>query len=211
MKIIFLGAPGAGKGTQAQVVSGALGIPTVSTGAMIRGALQNGTEMGKKAKAFMEAGALVPDDIVIGIIRERLTEPDCQNGFILDGFPRTVVQAQALDAMGVSLDRAVSIEVPDADIMERMTGRRVCPACSASYHVTFLPCADGIHCDKCGEVLTTRADDAPDVVSSRLEVYHTTTEPIKAFYESKGILVCVNGVGTVEEISARTLAALGVG
>ena len=210
MKIIFLGAPGAGKGTQAEIVAGRLGIPTVSTGAMIRSALRSGTELGKKAQAFMEAGALVPDDVVIGIIKERLAEKDCQNGFILDGFPRTVAQAEALDAMGVAIDRAVSIEVPDRAIMERMTGRRVCPSCSASYHVTFHPTADGIHCDKCGAELTMRADDKPDVVLSRLELYHSTTEPIKAFYEGKGTLICVDGVGTVEEISARTLSALGV-
>lgn len=210
MKIIFLGAPGAGKGTQAEIVSERLGIPTVSTGLIIRSALRNGTELGKQAQKFMEAGALVPDDIVIGIIRERLAEKDCQNGFILDGFPRTVVQAQALEALGVHVDRAVSIEVPDEAILERMTGRRVCPACGASFHVKFNPSADGLRCDRCGAELSARADDAPDVVRSRLEIYHTATEPIKAYYEGRGLLACVDGLGKVEEISARILDALGV-
>lgn len=210
MKIIFLGAPGAGKGTQAEIVAARLGIPTVSTGAMIREALKAGTDMGLKAKKFIEAGALVPDDVVIGIIKERLAKSDCAKGFILDGFPRTVPQAEALDRMGVELDRVVSIEVPDESIVARMSGRRVCSACGASYHVDFNPARDGVNCDKCGTALTTRSDDAPEVVLSRLEVYHSTTEPLKAFYAAKGNLATVDGVGAVEEISARTLRALGV-
>ena len=210
MKIIFLGAPGAGKGTQADIISERLGIPTISTGAIIREALKNGTEMGIKAKKFIEAGELVPDDVVIGIIKERLAKSDCQNGFILDGFPRTVPQAEALDAMGIELDRVVSIEVPDEAIVERMSGRRVCAKCGASYHVVFNPSADGKTCDKCREELSVRKDDAPEVVLSRLEVYHSTTEPLKDYYSSKGKLKLVDGVGSVEEISCRTISALEV-
>ena len=210
MKIIFLGAPGAGKGTQADIVAEKLGIPTVSTGVMIREALKAGTDMGLKAKKFIEAGQLVPDDVVIGIIKERLALSDCRKGFILDGFPRTVPQAEALDAMGVSLDAVVSIEVPDEVIVERMSGRRVCATCGASYHVAFNPSKDGVCCDKCGTELTTRKDDAPEVVLSRLEVYHSTTEPLKDYYSLKGNLKTVDGVGSVEEISSRTMKALEV-
>ena len=210
MKIIFLGAPGAGKGTQADILAEKLGIPTISTGAIIREALKCGTEMGLKAKKFIEAGELVPDDVVIGIIKERLAKSDCQNGFILDGFPRTVPQAEALDAMGVELDKVVSIEVPDEVIVERMSGRRVCAKCGASYHVLFNPSKDGKSCDKCGEELSLRKDDAPEVVKSRLEVYHSTTEPLKDYYAAKGKLSLVDGVGSVEEISKRTMSALEV-
>ena len=166
--------------------------------------------MGLKAKKFIEAGELVPDDVVIGIIKERLAKADCQNGFILDGFPRTVPQAEALDAMGVELDKIVSIEVPDENIVERMSGRRVCAKCGASYHVVFNPSGDGAHCDKCGEELSLRKDDAPEVVKSRLEVYHSTTEPLKDYYLAKGKLSLVDGVGSVDEITARTVSALEV-
>ena len=210
MKIIFLGAPGAGKGTQADILAEKLGIPTISTGVIIREALKCGTEMGLKAKKFIEAGELVPDDVVIGIIKERLAKADCQNGFILDGFPRTVPQAEALDAMGVELDKIVSIEVPDENIVERMSGRRVCAKCGASYHVVFNPSGDGAHCDKCGEELSLRKDDAPEVVKSRLEVYHSTTESLKDYYLAKGKLSLVDGVGSVDEITARTVSALEV-
>ncbi len=210
MKIIFLGAPGAGKGTQADIISEKLGIPTVSTGAIIREALKNQTEMGIKAKKFIEAGELVPDDVVIGIIKERLQKSDCQNGFILDGFPRTVPQAKALDDMGITLDRIISIEVSDELIVERMAGRRVCAACGASYHTAYNPSADGKSCDKCGEELSLRKDDAPEVVLSRLEVYHSTTEPLKDFYAEKGMLTLIDGVGSVEEIAGRTMKALEV-
>jgi adenylate kinase len=210
MKIIFLGAPGAGKGTQADIVASKLGIPTVSTGAMIREALKAGTEMGLKAKKFIEAGALVPDDVVIGIIKERLTKSDCGKGFILDGFPRTVPQAIALDNMGVELDAVVSIEVPDENIVERMSGRRVCATCGASYHVSYNPSKDGVNCDNCNTALSIRTDDAPEVVLSRLEVYHSTTEPLKDYYLTKGNLKTVDGVGSVEEISKRTFKVLGV-
>ena len=210
MKIIFLGAPGAGKGTQAEIIASRLGIPTISTGAIIREALKSGTEMGLKAKKFIEAGELVPDDVVIGIIKERLAKSDCQNGFILDGFPRTVPQAEALDKMGVELDYVISIEVPDEQIVERMSGRRVCAKCGASYHVVYNPSADGVTCDKCSEQLSIRKDDAPEVVLSRLEVYHSTTEPLKEYYAAKGKLKTVDGVGSVEEISCRTLKVLEV-
>ena len=208
MKIIFLGAPGAGKGPQAAVVAEKFGIPTVSTGNIIREALKNGTEMGLKAKSFIEAGQLVPDEVVIGIIKERLAKDDCKNGFILDGFPRTIPQAEALDAMGISIDKVVDIEVPDENIMERMTGRRVCGKCGASYHLMFKkPLKDGI-CDSCGGELVQRKDDAPETVSDRLHVYHEQTEPLKDFYEKAGKLSVVEGLGAVSEITERVLKAL---
>ena len=210
MKIIFLGAPGAGKGTQAEKTSKRLGIPTISTGVIIREAIKCGTEMGLKAKKFIEAGALVEDEVVIGIIKERLAKSDCADGFILDGFPRTVPQAEALDAMGVSLDRVISIEVPDEVIEARMTGRRVCAACGASYHLTDNPSRDGKSCDNCKTELTTRADDAPEVVASRLVVYHEMTEPLKEYYLKQGLLRTVDGNGSVEQTTLRTVEAIGV-
>ena len=208
MKIIFLGAPGAGKGTQADIIAERFGIPAISTGAIIREALKNGTEMGIKAKKFIEVGELVTDDVVIGIIQERLAKSDCQNGFILDGFPRTVPQAEALDSMGVTVDKVVSIEVPDESIVERMSGRRVCEKCGASYHTVFNPSKSGDVCDKCGEVLTVRKDDAPEVVLDRLNVYHNQTEPLKDFYGKKGVLVLVEGQEKVEDTTALTLGAI---
>ena len=210
MKIIFLGAPGAGKGTQAEKTSKRLGIPTISTGVIIREAVKNGTEMGMQAKKLIDQGKLVDDAIVNGIIKERLAKSDCANGFILDGFPRTVPQAEELDRMGVTIDRVVSIEVPDEDIVKRMSGRRVCPGCGSSYNVNDNPSKDGVRCDACNTELTVRSDDAPEVVLSRLEVYHSTTEPLKEFYSAKGNLKLVDGVGTVDEISERTFSALGV-
>ena len=210
MRIIFLGAPGAGKGTQAEKTSKRLGIPTISTGVIIREAIKNGTEMGQKAKKFIDAGELCPDDVVIGIIKERLAKSDCAGGFILDGFPRTVSQAEALDTMDVKLDRVISIEVPDEVIIERMSGRRVCANCGSSYHVTDNPSKDGVHCDSCNTELTTRADDAPEVVLNRLATYHEKTEPLKDFYLAKGILKTVDGNGRVEQTSARTIEAIGV-
>ncbi|MBR2340101.1 MAG: adenylate kinase [Clostridia bacterium] len=210
MKIIFLGAPGAGKGTQAEIVSERLSIPTISTGVIIREALAAGTEMGLAAKKFIDEGALVPDDVVIGIIRERLSLDDCANGFILDGFPRTVPQAEALDKMGITLDRVISIEVSDEEIVKRMSGRRVCQKCGSSYHVESKPSKDGVHCDRCQSELTIRKDDDPKVVLNRLSVYHSTTEPLKDFYAEKGILKLVEGQDTVEQTTALTMAALGV-
>ncbi len=208
MKIIFLGAPGAGKGTQADIIAERYGIPTISTGVIIREALKSGSDMGLKAKKYIEAGALVPDDVVIGIIKERLAHDDCQNGFILDGFPRTVPQAKALDEMGVTLDAVVSIEVSDDTIMERMTGRRVCATCGASYHVLYNPSKDNKTCDKCNTELTVRKDDAPEVVKSRLEVYHEQTEPLKDYYRESGNLKLVYGAEELSETTARTIKAL---
>ena len=209
MKIIFLGAPGAGKGTQAELVAERASIPTISTGAIIREAIRTGTAMGMAAKAYTDAGNLVPDDVIIGIIQERLAKSDCENGYILDGFPRTVPQAEALDRMGITIDVVLSIEVSDEAIVERMSGRRVCE-CGASYHTAYKPSADGKHCDKCGKELTIRRDDAPEVVRSRLKVYHETTEPLKSFYEAKGILKIVEGQEKVEDTTALVRAALGI-
>ena len=209
MKIIFLGAPGAGKGTQADIVSERLGIPTISTGAIIREAIKAGTAMGVEAKKFIEQGNLVPDDVVIGIVKERLAKSDCERGYILDGFPRTVPQAQALNDMGIELDAVVSLEVSDEAIIERMSGRRVCQKCGKTYHTVYNPSPKGADCE-CGAPLTIRSDDAPDVVRSRLDVYHSTTEPLKAFYSASGKLKIVEGAEKVEDTTARTLSALGI-
>ncbi len=208
MKLILLGAPGAGKGTQAEVISDRLSIPAVSTGNIIREALANGTEMGLKAKSFIDAGKLVPDDVVIGIIKERLAKDDCANGFILDGFPRTIPQAEALDTMGVIIDRVISIEVADEDIARRMSGRRVCKGCGSSYHLEYKkPAVEGI-CNACGGELIQRKDDHPDTVLDRLKVYHEQTEPLKGYYEKKGILRIVEGQEEVADTTALTLKAL---
>ena len=208
MKLIFLGAPGAGKGTQAEVVSERLSIPTISTGNIIRAAIKDGTEMGKKAKDFIEKGALVPDEVVIGIIKDRLKEDDCKNGFILDGFPRTVPQAEALDEMGIEIDKVIDIEVPDEKIAARMSGRRVCQGCGASYHLLYKkPEKDGM-CNSCGSELVQRKDDHPDTVLERLAVYHTQTEPLKEFYEKKGKLRIVEGQEEIADTTALTLKAL---
>lgn len=208
MKIIFLGAPGAGKGTQAEIVSEKFNLPAISTGAIIREAIKNGTEMGTKAKEFTSKGALVPDEVVIGIIKERLSESDCANGFILDGFPRTVPQAEALDAMGVVIDKVINIEVPDEKIVTRMSGRRSCPACGATFHTVYKPSSTGETCDKCGAELTIRADDKPEVVLSRLEIYHEQTEPLKDYYSKTGKLINVIGQEEVADTTALTLDAL---
>jgi len=210
MKIIFLGAPGAGKGTQADILSKRLGIPTISTGVIIREAIKNGTKMGLEAKKFIDQGMLVEDGVVIGIIKQRLEESDCVNGFILDGFPRTIPQAEALYQMGIEIDRVISIEVADKAIIDRMSGRRVCAGCGLSYHVTANPSKDGKTCDKCGTELSVRKDDDPDVVLSRLAVYHKMTEPLKDFYSQRGKLVLVDGNGSLEETSAHILAVIGV-
>ncbi len=208
MKLILLGAPGAGKGTQAEVISDKLSIPAISTGNIIREALANGTEMGLKAKSFIDAGKLVPDDVVIGIIKERLAKDDCANGFILDGFPRTIPQAEALDSMGVIIDRVISIEVADEDIARRMSGRRVCKGCGSSYHLEYKkPAVEGI-CNACGGELIQRKDDHPDTVLDRLKVYHEQTEPLKGYYEKKGILRIVEGQEEVADTTALTLKAL---
>ena len=208
MKLILLGAPGAGKGTQAEVICKALNIPAISTGNIIREALAQGTEMGLKAKSFMDAGQLVPDDVVIGIIKERLAKDDCANGFILDGFPRTIPQAEALDAMGVIIDKVIDIEVPDEKIAARMSGRRVCKDCGSSYHLEYkAPKAEGV-CDACDGELIQRKDDAPETVLDRLAVYHKQTEPLKDSYSKKGILRIVEGQEEIADTSALTLKAL---
>ena len=208
MNLILLGAPGAGKGTQAEVICDHLSIPAISTGNIIREALRNETELGKKAKKFIDEGALVPDEVVIGIIQERLKEDDCKNGFILDGFPRTVPQAEALDKMGVNIDKVIDIEVADEKICARLSGRRVCKTCSASYHTLYKPSQDGETCDKCGGELICRKDDHPDTVLERLKVYHEQTEPLISFYKSRGKLVVVEGQEEVEDTTRLTLKAI---
>lgn len=208
MKIMFLGAPGAGKGTQAEVAAKTYNIPAISTGAIIREAIKTGTEMGNAAKSYIESGALVPDEVVIGIIKERLEHDDCKGGFILDGFPRTVAQAEALDNMGVEMDVVVSLEVADEAIVERMCGRRVCDKCGASYHTKYKPSKDGVTCDNDGTPLTLRKDDAPEVVLSRLETYHELTEPLKDYYRSKGKLKTVIGQEEVADTTRLTLEAI---
>ena len=208
MKLILLGAPGAGKGTQAEVISEKYNIPTISTGNIIRAALKNGTEMGLKAKSFIEAGKLVPDDVVIGIIKERLANEDCNNGFILDGFPRTIPQAEALDNMGIIIDKVVDIDVPDENIVNRMSGRRVCKACGSSYHIeNKKPRVEGV-CDACGGELQIRKDDAPETVLDRLNVYHEQTEPLKDYYAKCGKLRSVEGTAPITEITAAILKVL---
>lgn len=208
MKLILLGAPGAGKGTQAEIISEKYHIPTISTGNIIRAALKNGTEMGLKAKSYIDAGNLVPDDVVIGIIKERLAEDDCKNGFILDGFPRTIPQAEALEKMGCDIDAALSIEVADEEIVKRMSGRRVCGQCGASYHTEFKkPEKEGV-CNLCNGELVIRKDDEPETVMNRLSVYHEQNEPLKDFYKSKGKLLTVEGQDKVEDTTALVLKAL---
>ena len=210
MKLILLGAPGAGKGTQAEIISKKLNIPTISTGNILREAIKNGTETGLKAKSFMDAGKLVPDDVIIGIVRERVARADCANGFILDGVPRTIPQAEALEAAGIHFDAVVSIEIADEVIEARMTGRRVCTACGASYHVTANPPkADGI-CDHCGRELSVRKDDAPETVKNRLKVFHSETEALKGFYEKLGKLKLVNGDQPIADITKAILQAIEV-
>ena len=208
MNIILLGAPGAGKGTQAAVICNHLNIPTISTGNIIREALRTGTEMGLKAKSFMDAGQLVPDEVVIGIIEERLKADDCKSGFILDGFPRTIPQAEALDKMGVVIDKVIDIEVPDEVIVTRLSGRRVCEKCGRPYHIVDLkPQVEGV-CDDCTGALIQRKDDHIDTVKARLDIYHNETEPLKDYYAKQGKLVIVEGQAKVEDTTALTLKAL---
>ena len=210
MNLILFGPPGAGKGTQGEIICRALQIPTISTGAMIRAAIQDGTDLGRQVEALTKAGLLVPDDIVVGIVQERLTREDCRNGFILDGFPRTIPQAEALDALGVRIDCVLDIEVPDEVIVERMSGRRSCPSCGATYHVKYNPSQDGIHCDLCGAELSQRADDRPETVMARLQVYHDQTEPLKYYYLQKHILKIIDGQQGVDETAALVKDALGL-
>lgn len=210
MKLILLGAPGAGKGTQAEIISQKLHIPTISTGNILREAIKNGTPVGLKAKEFMDNGKLVPDDVIIGIISERVARDDCKNGYILDGVPRTIGQAEALEAAGIHFDSVVSIEIEDAVIEGRMTGRRVCGACGASYHVAAKPPKKEGVCDLCGAELVIRKDDAPETVKNRLKVFHAETEPLKDFYRTLGILKLVEGNQPIESATADILKALGV-
>ncbi|MCQ2464394.1 MAG: adenylate kinase [Oscillospiraceae bacterium] len=209
MNLILLGAPGAGKGTQAEVISEALNIPQISTGNILREAVKNGTEYGLKAKAAMDSGALVSDDIVIGILKDRIACDDCKGGFILDGFPRTVPQAEALDAMGVTIDKVVEIFVPDETIKQRVSGRRVCSGCGATYHVDFKPSKVEGKCDKCGGETIIRKDDQPETVIERLDVYHKQTAPLKDYYSKQGKLETVVGQDEVSETSKLTLKAVG--
>ena len=210
MKLILLGAPGAGKGTQAEILSQRLGIPTISTGNMLRAAIQAGTPTGLEAKRYMDAGRLVPDEVIIGVVAQRLEQPDCAKGFILDGVPRTLAQAEALDRAGVTFDKVLSIEISDREIEERMGGRRVCSGCGAPYHVKARPPKREGVCDSCGGSLVQRDDDRPETVRQRLEVYHTETEPLKGFYEGKGLLSPVANHDTIEGTTKVMMEALGI-
>lgn len=207
MKLILIGAPGAGKGTQAAKISEQYQIPAISTGEILRAAIKEGTELGKLAKAYIDEGKLVPDSVVIGLIKECLASDVCKNGFILDGFPRSIPQAEALDAMGVKIDAVLSIEVADDKIVERMSGRRVC-SCGASYHVAFNPPKIENVCDKCGSNLIIRDDDAAETVKNRLVTFHTQTEPLKAYYAEKGLLVSVEGQDEIADTTRLVFRAL---
>ena len=210
MKLILLGAPGAGKGTQADIIKKKLGIPTISTGNILRAAVKNGTPTGLQAKAYMDAGKLVPDEVIIGIINERLQEADCANGYILDGVPRTIAQAEAIETMGIRIDKVLELQVEDSVIVERMSGRRVCEKCGASYHIVNIPPKKEGVCDVCGGALKQRKDDDPATVRDRLAVYHKETEPLKDFYEARGILKTVDDQPTVDGTTQAILRALGV-
>ena len=208
MNLILLGAPGAGKGTQAEVICNTLHIPAISTGNILREAIKNQTALGLEAKSYMDGGKLVPDEIVINILRDRISRDDCKNGFILDGFPRTVPQAEALDAMGVKIDAVISIEVPDETIVKRMSGRRACAGCGSTYHIAYKPSQDGVHCDNCGGELGVRRDDQPEVVLDRLKTYHSQTAPLKDYYSSTGKLRTIVGQEEVKDTTRLTLEAL---
>lgn len=208
MRLILLGAPGAGKGTQAEILSKLLRIPTISTGNILRAAMKNGTPVGLEAKAYVDAGKLVPDAVIIGIIQERLSQADCANGYILDGVPRTIPQAQAMEDMGIGVDCALSIEVEDDVIVQRMSGRRTCKDCSATFHIVSNPPKTAGVCDFCGGELTIRKDDAPETVKARLQTYHRETEPLKEFYAQRGKLRSVNNQPSIEETTAVIRKAL---
>ena len=210
MKLILLGAPGAGKGTQADIISQRLNIPTISTGNMLRAAVKNGTPVGLKAKEYMDAGKLVPDEVIIGIVAERLAEADCANGYILDGVPRTIAQAEALEVAGIHFDVVLSIEISDQVIIDRMGGRRACTACGATYHVVSAPSKVEGKCDKCGTDLVLRDDDKPETVKNRLEVYHKETVPLKDFYAQRGNLKSVDNQPSIEATTKVVFEALGI-
>ena len=210
MKLILLGAPGAGKGTQAEILCKKLGIPSISTGNILRAAIKDGTPTGVQAKSYIDAGKLVPDEVIIGIVNERLSQDDCAKGYILDGVPRTIAQAEALEKAGIQFDAVVSIEISEDEILRRMSGRRVCEACGSSYNVEAVPPrVEGV-CDNCGGKLIQRKDDTPETVRERLKVYHTETEPLVGFYAQRGLLRSVAVNGTKEETAQAILAALGM-
>ena len=210
MKLILLGAPGAGKGTQAEILCKKLGIPSISTGNILRAAIKDGTPTGLKAKSYIDAGKLVPDEVIIGIVDERLSQDDCAKGYILDGVPRTIAQAEALEKAGIQFDAVVSIEISEDEILRRMSGRRVCEACGSSYNVEAVPPrVEGV-CDNCGGKLIQRKDDTPETVRERLKVYHTETEPLVDFYGDRGLLKRVAVSGSKEATTEAILAALGI-
>jgi len=210
MRLILLGPPGAGKGTQAETLTKKLGVPQISTGDILRAAVRNGTPVGLKAKSYMDAGNLVPDDVIIGVVKERLAEPDCQTGYIFDGIPRTIAQAEALGEQGVAIDYVISIEATDEVIVRRLGGRRSCPNCGMTYHIITKPPREMNTCDSCGTALVTRADDDAETILNRLRTYHRETEPLKEYYGKLGKLVSVNGDGSVAESTAEVLAVLGL-
>ena len=209
MKIILLGPPGAGKGTQAEVLTKRLGIETISTGVMLRAAIREGTELGRLAKVFLDQGKLVPDDVIVGIVRDRLSKDDCKDGYILDGFPRTIAQAEALAEQGIEIDKVLSIELDDEKIVERLVGRRECKACGTPYHIVSKPIPDTGKC-VCGGEIIQRDDDNEETIRNRLAVYHELTEPIIGYYEAQGKVVRINSSGTVEDTSRSVLKALGL-
>ncbi len=210
MRLILLGAPGAGKGTQAEIISKELKIPTISTGNILRAAMREGTPVGVLAKSYVDAGKLVPDEVIIRIVQERLSLPDCENGYILDGFPRTIPQAEAMEQLGIDIDCALSIEIEDETIVSRMSGRRTCKNCSQTFHIVSNPPKQEGICDFCGGELTIRKDDAPETVKARLQIYHNETEPLKAFYESRGKLVSIDNQPTIEATTAEIRKVLGL-
>ena len=210
MRLILLGAPGAGKGTQAEILSAELHIPTISTGNILRAAMSEGTPTGLKAKEYVESGRLVPDDVIIGIIQERLAREDCANGYILDGVPRTIPQAEAMEKMGIAIDKALSIEIEDETIIKRMAGRRTCKSCSRTFHITSNPPKEEGKCDYCGSELGIRKDDLPETVMARLVTYHRDTEPLKAFYAERGMLAEVENQPTVEATTVEIKKTLGI-
>lgn len=210
MRLILLGPPGAGKGTQAEVLTTKLGVPQISTGDMLRNAVKNGTPVGLQAKSIMDAGGLVPDDIIIGIVKERLAAKDCEKGFIFDGMPRTIAQAEALDAQGVAIDAVLSIDVPDEVIVDRLGGRRTCPDCGMIFHIKTKPPVKPDICDACGAKLEIRKDDVVETIRSRLVTYHKETAPLKDYYLAQGKLKSINGAGSVEEANSAALQALGI-
>ncbi len=213
MKIIMLGAPGAGKGTQAKKIAAKYGIPHISTGDIFRANIKNGTELGKKAKEYMDKGALVPDELTVNLVIDRFKNPDCANGYVLDGFPRTIPQAEALDkalsALGETIDYAINVEVPDSNIVNRMSGRRACVGCGATYHIVYnAPKVENV-CDSCGEKLILRDDDKPETVQNRLAVYHEQTQPLIDYYGAKGVLKEVDGTVDMEDVFSAIVKILG--